>query len=43
MIIVEETQHTIHDLLNLYNNFKCIYRFRDFLRTGYIKELYSIN
>tara|TARA_Y100000590_G_C15723251_1_gene1014228 strand:- start:1143 stop:2315 length:1173 start_codon:yes stop_codon:yes gene_type:complete len=36
-------QHAVYDLLNLSENFKLIYRSRDFLRLGYIEELYSIN
>ena len=37
------TQHTVYDLLFLTENCKLIYRSRDFLRSGYIEELYSIN
>ena len=37
------TQHTLYDLLFPRENCKLIYRSRDFLRLGYIEELYSIN
>jgi len=36
-------QHTVYDLLSFSQNFRSIYRSRDFLRLGYIEELYSIN
>ena len=36
-------QHTVYDLLLSAKNSKLIYRSRDFLRSGYIEELYSIN
>ena len=37
------TQHTLYDLLFPSESCKLIYRSRDFLRLGYIEELYSIN
>ena len=37
------SQHTVYDLLLSSENSKLIYRSRDFLRLGYIEELYSIN
>ena len=40
---VGDTQHTLYDLLFPRGNCKLIYRSRDFLRLGYIEELYSIN
>ena len=37
------SQHTVYDLLLSSENSKLIYHSRDFLRLGYIEELYSIN
>ena len=39
---VDRNQHSVHSLLSSNENFKLINRSRDFLRQGYIEELYSL-
>jgi len=39
---VDGNQHSVHSLLSSNKNFKLINRSRDFLRQGYIEELYSL-
>ena len=39
---VDANQHSVHSLLSSDINFKLINRSRDFLRQGYIEELYSL-
>jgi len=38
---VDGNQHSVNSLLSSYKNFRLINRSRDFLRQGYIEELYS--
>lgn len=39
---VDKNQHSVHSLLSSNKNFKLLNRSRDFLRQGYIEELYSL-